>query len=99
MSYEYMEYHKDYDPMSRIVRQDTFEIEEQSYLISTVDLGINHGHRGQPLFYETMIFPESGGCIDYCKRYETREEARDEHIKLLGDILLGKRKIENGNLE
>ena len=54
------------------------------YIISTVDLGIDHSFGfGNPLYYETMIFNwedlEENPFKDYQKRYETEDEARLGH--------------------
>ena len=58
--------------------------EINGYIVSTVDLGINHNFGGgEPLWYETMIFRKKGKHINYlelyCKRYHTEEEARKGH--------------------
>lgn len=54
------------------------------YLISTVDLGIDHSFGiGKPLYYETMVFETKDNEIDFSgifqKRYSTEEEARKGH--------------------
>lgn len=50
------------------------------YLVSTVDLGIDHSFGiGKPLYYETMIFKEGSWDDLYCKRYSTEKEAKKGH--------------------
>ncbi len=54
------------------------------FWVSTVWLGLNHGHfgEGRPLIFETMVFkngpPELGESLD-CNRYSTLEEAEAGH--------------------
>lgn len=59
----------------------------ENYLVSTVDLGINHSFNEIPLYYETMIFKKVNGKIDYtnlyCERYTTEEQARVGHEKAI----------------
>ena len=46
-------YREDYNPMTRF----NLKTEMLGYVISTVDLGLDHSFgEGQPLYYETMIF-------------------------------------------
>ena len=58
-----------------------------NYLVSTVDLGINHSFDDIPLYYETMIFKIKDGEVDftdvYCERYTTEEEAREGHQRAI----------------
>jgi len=57
------------------------------YIVSTVDLGIDHSFGdGPPLYYETMIFKKDkdgkivfGGEFDYQERYTTEEQAKIGH--------------------
>ena len=53
--------------------------------VSTVWLGLNHdfSELGQPLLFETMIFPEEGrDSIElYLDRYATWQEAEEGHKK------------------
>ena len=62
---------------------------EGDYLISTVDLGLNHQFMEglPPLYYETMIFnweDESGNPFEYYQyRYSTEEEAREGHQRAI----------------
>ena len=60
--------------------------EVDGYIVSTVDLGIDHSFGdGPPLYYETMIFKkDKNGDIDfsgedYQVRYTTEEQAREGH--------------------
>lgn len=62
--------------------------EINGYVVSTVDLGLDHSFGiGAPLYYETMIFKKDGNNIDfhdlYCKRYSTENEAREGHQKAI----------------
>ena len=62
--------------------------EINGYVVSTVDLGLDHSFGiGAPLYYETMIFKKDGNNIDfhdlYCKRYSTEDEAREGHQKAI----------------
>ena len=55
-----------------------------NYLVSTIDLGIDHNLFGSvPLYYETMIFEVKNGKIDfrelYIDRYSTEEQATLGH--------------------
>lgn len=68
------------------------------YMISTVDLGLDHSFgSGPPLYYETMIFKKNGDKIDftelYMERYSTEEEAREGHKKAVEIV---KKYIEEG---
>ncbi len=48
--------------------------------ISTVWLGINHGSRDAPLYFETMVFPEKDDFSGLdCERYEAEAEAKYGH--------------------
>lgn len=67
-----------------------FDLKTQvgKYVVSTVDLGIDHSFGiGKPLYYETMIFEKNGNEIDfsgiYQERYSTEEEAREGHKKAI----------------
>lgn len=47
--------------------------------ISTVFLGLDHNFydAGDPILFETMVFPEKGNYADlYCKRYSTLDQAK-----------------------
>lgn len=70
--------------------ENRFDLKNEinGYLISTVDLGIDHSFGTEkPLYYETMIFKKDGSDIDfndlYCERYSTEEEAIKGHEKAI----------------
>lgn len=86
MKVDYSKYgfRKDFDWKNRF----DLKTEIDNYLISTVDLGIDHSFGvGKPLYYETMIFEKNGDKVDfsgiYQKRYSTEEEAREGHKKAI----------------
>jgi hypothetical protein len=56
--------------------------------LSTVYLGIDHGFRGPPVLFETMLFASKGPEIDddLCKRYHTVEEARAGHERIVKEL-------------
>lgn len=90
-------FRKDYDEHNRIVKQESVIYKGKKYWVSTVDLGIDYGFDGIPLYYETMIFAiEENGDINYrdlyCDRYTTKEQALAEHNKLID--LFNNHKIE-----
>lgn len=69
--------------------------EVNGYVVSTVDLGIDHSFGiGEPLYYETMIIKKNGEKIDfmdlYCKRYSTEEQARIGHEEAVKMVEEGK---------
>lgn len=71
-----MGYRPDFDWETRFDLKD----EVDDYLISTVDLGIDHSFGiGKPLYYETMVFKKGSWSDLYCERYSTEEEARKGH--------------------
>ena len=52
------------------------------YSVSTVFLGLDHGFRGPPLWFETMLFSEKTGkavALNYQTRYTTWAEAEEGH--------------------
>ncbi len=75
------------------------------YIISTVDLGLDHNIFGpKPLYYETMIFltenfrksfeERKENCFEYYQeRYSTEDEARKGHKKAVEIV---KKYIEEG---
>lgn len=80
--------------------EDRFDLKTQvgDYLVSTVDLGINHQYVKElpPLYYETMIFKVKNEKVNYrelyCDRYTTEEEARIGHqeaIEWVKENLIG----------
>lgn len=50
--------------------------------VSTVWLGLDHNYKasGEPLIFETMVFPKKGdyGDLD-CERYSTEDQAKKGH--------------------
>lgn len=59
-----------------------------AYRISTVFLGLNHGHYGKPLFFETMVFDEDHKDV-YMERYTTWDEATAGHNRIVEYIRTG----------
>jgi hypothetical protein len=59
---------------------------DKSILISTVFLGLNHGHgnSNRDLWFETMIF--GGEHSEYQERYETWDEAQAGHDRAVGMV-------------
>lgn len=71
-----------FDPENRLKLQQEVTVNSTDYLISTVDMGIDHSFGGgPPLYYETMIFIDGDWNDLYMMRYSTEEEARAGHIK------------------
>jgi hypothetical protein len=57
--------------------------------VSTVWLGLNHGLvPGRPLYWETMIF--GGPCDEHQWRYGSREDALDDHERILAELRAGR---------
>ena len=51
-------------------------------MISTVFIGIDHQFAdGPPRLFETMIFLGDSRSDVYCRRYPTRDAARDGHAR------------------
>jgi hypothetical protein len=64
------------DVEQKVVKQDRVN----GLLVSTVWLGMNHNFgEGEPLIYETMVFPEGSWEEMYMERYTTREQAIAGH--------------------
>lgn len=82
-------YREDFDFDNKIINQDTVEFNGKKYLVSTVDLGLNHRYgEGKPLYWETMIFAkDEDDGIDfsdlYCNRYSSKENAELSHKQIL----------------
>lgn len=47
--------------------------------ISTVFLGVDHGRRGRPLLFETMVFRGERSLDDFTLHYSTWDEAAAGH--------------------
>ena len=100
MDYELFGYRKDFDPNNRIVKQEYVTFKNKEYLVSTVDLGLNHRFGdGPPLYFETMIFPKGEWGEMYCNRYTDRETALKEHERLIEDIKNNEYEIVDGYFE
>lgn len=79
-------YREDFDFVNRFHLSTVVKYEGKKYLVSTVDLGINHNFmkEGEPIYYETMVF-----LIDKDKklpeesfmqaRYSTKKQAKKGH--------------------
>jgi len=87
-------FRKDYDPYNKFHLKTEVEYKGKSYIVSTVDLGINHSFiEGVELYYETMIFKNSenikerwgdGNPFEYFQeRYSTENEARKRHEEIV----------------
>lgn len=93
---ERLGFRKDFDENNRIVKQEYINFKGNEYLVSTVDLGLDYGFGGYPLYFETMIFPKGEWGDMYCNRYSDREIALKEHNSLVDAILSGKYEIFDG---
>lgn len=71
-----------FETADRIVKQETLS---DGKWISTVFLGINHGfYIGEPLWFETMVFPKKNDFLDLdIERYTTWEEAEEGHKRMI----------------
>lgn len=90
-------FRKDFDWNNRF----DLKTEVDGYLISTVDLGLDHSFGiGEPLYYETMIFEKKDNDVNYrdlyCKRYATKEEAKIGHAIAIKYVKEGFIKNEKG---
>lgn len=70
------------DPNYKIIKQTTVA---DGKWISTVWLGTDHSFGdGEPLFFETMVFPKKGDFNDIdLQRYTTLEEAEKGHEEVV----------------
>lgn len=76
--------------------------EDRDVLVSTIDLELNHGWLDKDLWYETMIFieDEEGKEKIECyfeNRYETKEDAINDHNRIVNLIKDGKYTIEKND--
>lgn len=81
-------FRKDFDWNNRF----DLKTEVEGHLVSTVDLGTDYNFNmtGEPLYYETMIFPEDSLEEIYCRRYSSEKEARKGHkeaVKALKEMI------------
>jgi len=66
------------------------EVVADDVRISTVFLGLDHGHGGKPLWFETMVF---GGVLDQLQeRYATWDQAAAGHAFVKATVLGEERK-------
>lgn len=68
----------------RLIKQD--EAKNKNW-VSTVWLGLNHGHKkGEILIFETMVFrSQDDTTIVSGRRYATEKKAREGHEELLAE--------------
>lgn len=83
-------FRKDFDWKTRF----DLKTEVDDYVVSTVDLGLNYNFgKGDPLYYETMVFAKENNKINfmdlYCERYTTEEEAKKGHEKIVEALKKG----------
>lgn len=79
--------YQEFDVNARIGLTDV-----NGYQVSTVWLGINHNHRGDPpIIFETMIFATDANdplnC--WCVRYATKSAAQHGHEQVVACLELG----------
>lgn len=65
----------------RTVAKDLVGNDDGRWEVSTVFLGLDHGHdpHGRPLLFETMVFSEGTRNEEYVSRYATWGEAEAGH--------------------
>ena len=64
IDYSKFEFRKGYDPNNKFHLKTEVDYKDESYTVSTVDLGMNHSFiEGVELYYETMIFKNSDMVI------------------------------------
>lgn len=64
--------------------------------VSTVFLGMDHGHFGEPILFETMVFARSssGEIHDHMtRRYCTWEEAEAGHAEIVAELTAAQTKL------
>lgn len=91
-------YREDFDFMNRFQLKTMIKYQGKKYLVSTVDLGINHNFmkEGEPIYYETMVFPidkdtKKRGESLMQTRYSTEKQAKQGHKYIV-------RMIKNGEV-
>ncbi len=89
---------EDFDFMNRFQLKTMVKYQEKKYLVSTVDLGINHSFRkeGEPIYYETMVFPIDKDTKQWGEslmqaRYSTEKQAKQGHKYIV-------RMVKNGEV-
>lgn len=90
-------YREDFDFMNRFHLSTVVKYEGKKYLVSTVDLGINHNFlkEGEPIYYETMVFPIYENTRNFGEsiislRYGTEKQAKQGHKFIVRLIKNGK---------
>ena len=70
-----------FDKSYKVIKQQTTN---DGKVVSTVWLGLNHRFGlGEPLIFETMVFPEKGDFSDLdMERYSTLKEAKAGHKRM-----------------
>lgn len=66
---------------------------DREFTVSTVHLGLNHGHGGRDLWYETLVGWDSGNYIT--DRYTTQEEAEEGHAETVEKIKTGAYELQD----
>ena len=89
---------EDFDFMNRFQLKTIVKYQEKKYLVSTVDLGINHNFmkEGKPIYYETMVFSIDKDTKQWGEslmqaRYSTEKQAKQGHKYIV-------RMIKNGEV-
>jgi hypothetical protein len=73
---------------------------QRCFIVSTTFLSIDHSfvEGGLPILFETMVFEEVDGIINwsdlYCKRYSDYDDAVQSHLELVGEINAGRQTFE-----
>lgn len=87
-------YREDFDWENRFDLKSDVEYKGKHYIVSTVDLGLDHSFgMGKPLYYETMIFPKDDGENEFDwfqHRYSTEKEAKEHHNYIVNMFEKGK---------
>ena len=89
---------EDFDFMNRFQLKTMVKYQGRKYLVSTVDLGINHSFikEEEPIYYETMVFPIDKDTKQWGEslmqaRYSTEKQAKQGHKYIV-------RMIKNGEV-
>ncbi len=71
-----------------IVQQDTINVNDIEYFISTVFLYFDHsfGNTDEPILWETMVFSEDPEWEHFQERYSSYDEALKRHKEILNTI-------------
>ena len=88
-----------FDPASRLMLKQAVRANSTEYLVSTVDLGLDHSFGdGPPLYYETMIFVNGKWDELYMMRYSTEREAKEGHVETVKAMQLEAFKIDERSI-